>query len=68
MASWNVGAREKNEAPAPMVQGRSLAALEGISLAVLRRGLRMTREQVEGLLIGVGDDIKSNSIHVYIPV
>jgi hypothetical protein len=45
-----------------------LSALEGISLAILTRGLGMSREAVEGLLVGVRDDIKSNRIHAYIPV
>jgi hypothetical protein len=45
-----------------------LSALEGISLAVLTRGLGMTKEEVDVLLVGVRDDIKSNRVHAYIPV
>lgn len=45
-----------------------LAGLEGISLAILTRGLAMTKEQVDVLLAGARDDIKSNRIHVCIPV
>ncbi|KIN02708.1 hypothetical protein OIDMADRAFT_120239, partial [Oidiodendron maius Zn] len=45
-----------------------LAGLEGISLAILTRGLAMTKEQVDVLLAGARDDIKSNRIHFCIPV
>jgi hypothetical protein len=45
-----------------------LAGLEGISLAILTRGLGMTKAQVDVLLAGVRDDIKNNKIHAYIPV
>ena len=45
-----------------------LSALEGISLAVLMRGLEMTKEEVDALLVGVRDDIKNNRIHAYIQV
>lgn len=45
-----------------------LSALEGISMAVLTRGLGMTREEVDFLLVGVRDDIRSNRIHAYIPM
>lgn len=45
-----------------------LSALEGISLAVLTRGLGMTKEQVDKLLVGVRDEIKSNKLHIYLPL
>ncbi|CZR66302.1 related to methyltransferase [Phialocephala subalpina] len=45
-----------------------LSALEGISLAVLTRGLGMSKEEVEVLLVGVRNDIKSNEIHAYLAI
>jgi hypothetical protein len=45
-----------------------LSGLQGLTLAVLNRGLGMSIEEIELLLIGVRDDIKSNKIHIYIPV
>lgn len=45
-----------------------LSGLQGLTLAVLTRGLGMSIEEIEVLLIGVRDDIKSNRIHIYIPV
>ena len=45
-----------------------LSAVEGISLAVLTRGLGVTKEEVHELLVGVRDDMKSDRIHIYIPV
>jgi len=45
-----------------------LSGLQGFTVAVLTRGLGMSVEEVELLLVGVREDIKSNRIHIYIPV
>jgi hypothetical protein len=45
-----------------------LSALEGISLALLTRGLGMTKDEVDVLLVGVRDDLRSNRVHAYIPM
>jgi hypothetical protein len=45
-----------------------LSGLQAISMAVLTRGLGMTKEEVEVLLIGVRQELKSNRIHMYVPV
>lgn len=68
---WPVGTRARGKRMKTLglwCREDLLAALEGVSLAVLTRGLGMTKEQLEVLLVGVRDDIKSNRIHVYIPV
>ncbi|KAK0127882.1 hypothetical protein ONS96_007382 [Cadophora gregata f. sp. sojae] len=45
-----------------------LAGLQGFTVAVLTRALGMSGEEVELLLVRVREDIRSNKIHVYIPV
>ena len=45
-----------------------LYRVQGLTLAILTRGLGMSIEEIELLLIGVRDDIKSNKIDIYIPV
>ncbi len=45
-----------------------LGVIHGVSMAVLMRGLKLSAEEVEKLLVGVREDIKSNKIHVYVPV
>lgn len=45
-----------------------LSGLQGFTVAVLTRALGMSVEEVELLLVGVREDIKSNRIHIYIPV
>lgn len=45
-----------------------LAGLQGFTVAVLTRALGMRMEEVEVLLVGVREDIRSNRIHIYIPV
>ncbi|PVH80984.1 S-adenosyl-L-methionine-dependent methyltransferase [Cadophora sp. DSE1049] len=45
-----------------------LAGLQGFTVAVLTRALGMSGEEVEVLLVRVREDIRSNKIHVYIPV
>ncbi len=45
-----------------------LSGLQGFSVAVLTRGLKMSKEEVELLLIGVREDMKQNRAHVYVPV
>lgn len=45
-----------------------LSALEGIGLAVLTRGLGMTKEDVDLLLAGVRDNLRSNRVHAYLPM
>jgi hypothetical protein len=45
-----------------------LSGLQGFTVAVLTRAFGMSTEEIELLLVGVREDIKSNRIHVYIPV
>ncbi|KAE9371993.1 S-adenosyl-L-methionine-dependent methyltransferase [Stipitochalara longipes BDJ] len=45
-----------------------LSGLQGFTMALLTRALGMTTVEVELLLTGVREDIKSNKIHIYIPV
>ncbi len=45
-----------------------LVGLQGFTVAVLTRALGMSKEEVEVLLVGVREDIRSNKIHIYIPV
>jgi hypothetical protein len=45
-----------------------LGVLQGVSMGVLTRGLKMSAEEVDELLVGVRKDIESNKIHVYVPV
>ena len=45
-----------------------LSGLQGFTVAVLTRAYGMTMEEIELLLVGVREDIKSNRIHVYIPM
>jgi hypothetical protein len=45
-----------------------LAGIQGWSMAVLTRGLGMTRNEVELLLMGVRSDINSRKLHIYVPL
>ena len=45
-----------------------LSGLQGFTVAVLTRAFGMSMEEIELLLVGVREDIKSNRIHVYIPM
>jgi hypothetical protein len=45
-----------------------LSALQAVTLAVLTRGLGMSIEDIELLLVGVREDIKSNRVHIYVPI
>jgi hypothetical protein len=45
-----------------------LSALQAVTLAVLTRGLGMSVEDIELLLVGVRDDIRSNRVHIYVPM
>jgi len=45
-----------------------LAVLQAMSMAVMARGLGMTPEQVELLLIDVRKDINNQRIHAYAPI
>ncbi|KAH8802850.1 S-adenosyl-L-methionine-dependent methyltransferase [Xylogone sp. PMI_703] len=45
-----------------------LSGLQAFSMAVFTRGLKMTPEEVEVLLIKVREEIRSNRLHIYIPV
>jgi len=68
---WPVGtwARgERNKVLGLWYREDLLSGLQAVSLAVLTRGLGMTAQEVEVLLVSVREEIKSNMIHVYIPV
>jgi hypothetical protein len=43
-----------------------LSVIQGASIWALTRGLNMSAEEVELLLVGVRDDMKSNKIHIYV--
>jgi hypothetical protein len=45
-----------------------MEGLHGISVAVLTRGLGMTPQEVEAMLIGVRRDLCDRNIHCYVPV
>jgi hypothetical protein len=45
-----------------------MEGLHGISVAVLTRGLGMTPQEVEVMLIGVRRDLCDRNIHCYCPV
>ena len=45
-----------------------LSGLQGISLAVLTRGLGMSKEEVDLLLLDVTKELRSNAIHIFVPV
>jgi hypothetical protein len=45
-----------------------LRGLQGFTMALLTRVLGMSTEDVESLLAGVRENIKSNKIHLYVPV
>jgi hypothetical protein len=45
-----------------------LSGLQGFTMALLTRALGMSTAEVELLLAGVREDIRSNKIHIYIPV
>jgi hypothetical protein len=45
-----------------------LSGLQGFTMALLTRAMGMSTLEVELLLAGVRNDIKSNKIHIYIPV
>jgi hypothetical protein len=45
-----------------------MEGLHGISVAVLTRGLGMTAEEVEVMLVNVRKDLCNRNIHCYAPV
>jgi hypothetical protein len=45
-----------------------LSGLDGFTMALLTRALGMSTAEVELLLVGVREDIKSNKVHFYTPV
>ncbi len=66
LGTWAKGKREK-------MLGRwykedALNGLHAATVAVLTRGLKMSVEEVELLLVDVRNDFNSNKIHVYMPV
>jgi SAM-dependent methyltransferase len=42
--------------------------LSGMAMAICTRGLKMSREQVELLLVNVRKDLKNTKIHAYLPM
>jgi hypothetical protein len=45
-----------------------LSGLQGMTMALLTRAMGMLTAEVEVLLAGVREDIKSNKIHIYTQV
>jgi hypothetical protein len=45
-----------------------LDGLSGIAMAICTRGLNMSREDVELLLVNVRNDLKDTRIHAYLPM
>lgn len=66
IGTWARGERIKNLGR--WCREDALSGLEAASLAVLTRGLGMTKADVDELLDAVKEEIKSNKLHVYIPL
>lgn len=64
--TWPKGKKEKMLGM--WAQRDILDGLPGLSLAILTRGLKWTREQVEVLLAGVRNDMRDRSVHIYVDV
>ena len=66
MGSWPRGKDEKEIGR--WTAENTLAGLQGISMAVLTRHLNWSPEAVELFLVGVRDQIRNRSSHVYVGV
>ncbi len=66
VGTWAKG--KKNKMLGMWYREDLMIGLQGFTMAVLTRALGMSAQEVELLLMGVRQDIKSNQIHVYIPV
>lgn len=64
--TWPRGKKEK--LIGMWAQQNLLDGVQAMSLAVLTRGLKWTREQVEVLLVGVREDLKNRAVHSYVDV
>ena len=45
-----------------------LGGLLGIAMAILTRGLKIPREEIELPLVDVGKDLGDKRIHAYVPI
>lgn len=62
---------EKNKTLGVWGRANVLQSLQGLSMAVMTRGLRMTPQEIERLLVDVRKDLNKNgreSLHVYAPM
>lgn len=64
--TWPEGQRMKSLGS--YYQEDLLGGLEGMSLAVLTRGLGMTKEEVVGLIREAKKDLLNKGIHAYLPM
>lgn len=68
---WPIGSWAKDEKLKTLgawCKENVLSGLQGTSIAVLTRGLGLTAEEVEILLMEIRDSINSKSLHCYIPM
>ena len=49
-------------------QQNLLDGVQAMSMAILTRGLKWSREEVEVLLAGVRDDLRNRAVHSYVDV
>jgi hypothetical protein len=66
LGTWAKGKR--NKALGLWYREDVLSGLQGFTIALLTKALGMSMEEIEVLLVGVREDIKSNNIHCYVPV
>jgi hypothetical protein len=71
LLAWQIGSWAKDEKMKMLgawCKEDVLEGMQGWSMAVLTRGLGMSKEEVELLLMEVRNDINSKKLHVYVPM
>ena len=66
IGTWALGAKMKTLGA--WMRADLLAGLQGMSMAIMTRGLGMTPAEVEAHLVNVKMEIESNKLHAYFPV
>lgn len=64
--TWPRGKKEK--LVGLWAQQNLLDGVQAMSMAILTRGLKWSREEVEVLLAGVRDDLRNRAVHSYVDV
>ena len=64
--TWPRGKKEK--LIGMWAQQNLLDGVQAMSMAILTRGLKWSREEVEVLLAGVRDDLRNRAVHSYVDV